>query len=69
MLKMFAFGYAGEKLTLKIRKRIFEAMLRQEMGWYDRKENGVGSLCAQLAGDASSVQGVRSNIIFCSKYK
>lgn len=59
---MFAFGYGGEKLTLKIRKKTFEAMLKQEMGWYDKKENGIGTLCAQLAGDASSVQGVRSLI-------
>lgn len=56
---MFSFGYAGEKLTLRIRKETFKAMLRQEIGWYDKKENAVGSLCAQLAGDASSVQGVR----------
>lgn len=34
-------------------------MLRQEMGWFDRKDNGVGALCAQLSGDAASVQGVR----------
>lgn len=59
---MFAFGCAGEKLTLQIRKKTFEAILRQEIGWYDRKENAVGSLCAQLAGDASSVQGVRYTI-------
>lgn len=55
---MSSFGYAGEKLTLKIRKRTFEAMLNQEMGWYDRKENAVGSLCAKLSGDSASVQGV-----------
>ncbi|XP_018573284.1 multidrug resistance protein 1-like isoform X2 [Anoplophora glabripennis] len=55
--QMFSFCVAGEKLTLRMRKKAFESMLRQEMGWYDRKENGVGALCAQLAGDASSVQG------------
>nr|CAD1918043.1 ABCB transporter [Chrysochus auratus] len=56
-LQMSSFGYAGEKLTLRIRKKTFEAMLHQEMGWYDRKENGVGSLCARLAGDSANVQG------------
>lgn len=55
---MFSFGVAGEKLTKRIRLKTFEAMLHQEMGWYDKKENGVGALCAQLAGDAASVQGV-----------
>lgn len=58
---MFSFGYSGEKLTMKIREKTFEAMLSQEMGWYDKTENGVGSLCAQLSGDAASVQGVQYN--------
>ncbi|CAG9824229.1 unnamed protein product [Phaedon cochleariae] len=56
--QMFSFGIAGEKLTLRIRHRTFIAMMKQEMGWFDRKENGVGALCAQLAGDAAGVQGV-----------
>lgn len=38
---------------------MFASMLRQEMGWFDRKENGVGALCAQLSGEAASVQGVK----------
>lgn len=32
-------------------------MLKQEMGWYDDVKNAVGSLCARLSGDCSSVQG------------
>lgn len=55
---MFSFTVAGERLTLRMRKRTFQAMLSQEMAWYDKKENGVGSLCAQLAGDAANVQAV-----------
>ncbi|KAG5894748.1 hypothetical protein JTB14_032638 [Gonioctena quinquepunctata] len=56
--QMFSFGIAGERLTLRMRKKTFNAMLNQEMAWFDRKENGVGALCARLSGDASSVQGV-----------
>ncbi|XP_072396487.1 ATP-dependent translocase ABCB1-like [Diabrotica undecimpunctata] len=52
-----SFSVAGEHLTLKIRSRTFEAMLKQEIGWYDQKSNGVGALCARLAGDAVAVQG------------
>lgn len=55
---MFSFSYAGEKLTLRIRSKTFEVMLKQEMGWFDRKENSVGALCAKLSGDAAAVQGV-----------
>lgn len=52
------FGIAGEKLTQRLRHRMFDAMLKQEMGWYDNKDNAVGSLCARLAGEAANVQGV-----------
>ena len=51
------FGISGENLTSRMRKDAFEAMLKQEMGWYDRVENNTGSLCARLSGDAAKVQG------------
>lgn len=51
------FGIAGEKLTMRLRQKMFESMLKQEMGWFDNKENGVGTLCAKLSGEAASVQG------------
>lgn len=53
------FGIAGEKLTMRLRTKMFISMLRQEIGWFDRKENGVGALCARLSGEAAQVQGVR----------
>ncbi|KAK9700678.1 ABC transporter [Popillia japonica] len=56
-LQLYTYGIAGEKLTMRLRSRMFEAMLRQEIGWYDLKENAVGSLCGKLSGEASSVQG------------
>lgn len=57
-LQILGFSISSEKLTLKIRKRAFDAMMKQEIGWFDKKENGVGALCAQLSQDAVSVQGV-----------
>lgn len=33
-------------------------MLKQEIGWFDHPNNGVGSLSARLASDAAAVQGV-----------
>ncbi|XP_060520775.1 ATP-dependent translocase ABCB1-like isoform X2 [Cylas formicarius] len=62
-IQFFAFGYAGEILTYRLRNWTFEAMLKQEMAWFDRKENGVGALCAQLSGDAASVQGAAGSRI------
>ncbi|EFA00893.1 ATP-dependent translocase ABCB1 [Tribolium castaneum] len=56
-LQIFMFSVAGEKLTMRLRSMTFIAMLKQEMGWYDRKDNGVGALCARLSGEAAHVQG------------
>lgn len=56
-LTIYSFTVAGEYLTERLRGLAFRAMLRQELGWFDDKANGTGSLCARLSGDASAVQG------------
>ena len=52
------FTAAGEGLTLRLRKMVFEAMLNQEMGWYDDPKNSTGALCTRISHDAGAVQGV-----------
>ncbi len=52
------FGIAGERLTMRLRKMAFAAILRQEIAWFDKSENSTGSLCARLSSDATNVQGV-----------
>lgn len=61
--QIWTFGIAGERLTMRLRGKMFEAMLQQEISWYDDKENGVGSLCARLSTEAANVQGVRQRIL------
>ncbi|XP_071641827.1 multidrug resistance protein homolog 49 isoform X1 [Temnothorax longispinosus] len=56
-LQMYMFGLAGVRMTTRIRKTAFSAMLKQEMGWYDEDLNSVGALCARLSADAAAVQG------------
>ncbi|XP_018319200.1 multidrug resistance protein 1 [Agrilus planipennis] len=56
-LQISMFSIAGEKLVERLRKELFGAMMRQEIGWFDDKKNGVGNLCARLSSEASSVQG------------
>ncbi|CAH8573835.1 unnamed protein product [Heterobilharzia americana] len=51
----FLFGKSGEKLVKRIRSMVFEAMLRQEVGWFDEPENQAGALTAKLATDAAKV--------------
>ena len=45
---------------MRLRGELFEAMLKQEVAWFDDKANNSGALCARLSGEASSVQGVNS---------
>ena len=63
--QMLMFAISGEKLTMRLRVQAFEAMLQQEMGWYDDPSNKTGALCTRLSSDASKVQGVRNIMIIC----
>ncbi|NWI87161.1 MDR1 protein, partial [Pitta sordida] len=56
-LQGFAFGKAGEILTMRLRFMAFKAMLRQDMGWFDNTKNSTGALTTRLANDASQVKG------------
>ncbi|XP_015214469.2 bile salt export pump-like [Lepisosteus oculatus] len=56
-LQGYAFGKSGELLTRRLRKVGFQAMLRQEIGWFDDPRNSPGTLTTRLASDASMVQG------------
>lgn len=56
-LQGFMFGKSGELLTLRLRKQVFSAMMRQDISWFDDSENAVGVLTTKLATDASLVKG------------
>ncbi|RTG82081.1 ATP-binding cassette, subfamily B (MDR/TAP), member 1 [Schistosoma bovis] len=51
----FLFGKSGEKLIKRIRSMVFEAILRQEIAWFDEPENQAGALTAKLATDATKM--------------
>lgn len=57
-LQVGMLGVSGERLTRRMRAQAFRALLRQEMGFFDRKENSVGALSAKLASEASLVKGI-----------
>ncbi|XP_034103966.1 multidrug resistance protein homolog 65 [Drosophila albomicans] len=66
-VQTFFYNLAGVWLTSRMRSTTFASIMKQEMGWFDEKENSVGALSARLSGDAASVQGAigfpLSNII------
>ncbi|XP_045448213.1 ATP-dependent translocase ABCB1 [Melitaea cinxia] len=51
------YGIAGEHLTARLRKLMFQKLLQQEIGFFDDKNNSTGALCARLSGEAAAVQG------------
>ncbi|KAL7719171.1 ABC-type xenobiotic transporter [Entamoeba marina] len=52
------FGVAGEKLLGRIRSKFYKAILRQDISWFDRKENMVGSITTRLSSDPTNVKGI-----------
>ncbi|WVZ83469.1 hypothetical protein U9M48_030611 [Paspalum notatum var. saurae] len=45
-------GWAGARLTTRVRDRLFRAILRQEPAWFDEEDNAMGVLVTRLARDA-----------------
>ncbi|CAL8368689.1 unnamed protein product [Arctogadus glacialis] len=62
-LQGYAFAKSGELLTRRLRRAGFQAMLRQEVGWFDDPGNSPGALTTRLATDASMVQGATGSQI------
>ncbi|XP_040295452.1 bile salt export pump [Bufo bufo] len=62
-LQGFAFAKSGELLTRRLRRTGFQAMLGQEIGWFDDANNSPGALTTRLATDASQVQGATGSQI------
>jgi len=56
-LQSYMFAKSGEILTRRLRRMGFEAMLRQDVGWFDDSRNNPGALSARLATDAALVKG------------
>lgn len=55
-LQTFLLSKSGVLLTARLRKKCFQAILRQEMAWFDVPENSVGALTVRLSGDCANVQ-------------
>ncbi|KAJ3133094.1 ATP-binding cassette, sub-B (MDR TAP), member 4 [Geranomyces variabilis] len=58
LLQTGALGITGERLTRRVRSTLFDAMLRQEIAWFDEKSNGTGVLTSRLSEQADRIQGL-----------
>ncbi|KAJ4849823.1 hypothetical protein Tsubulata_040648 [Turnera subulata] len=51
-------GWAGTKLTMRVRELLFRSILKQEPGWFDFEENSRGVLVSRLSIDCISFRSV-----------
>ncbi|XP_060205963.1 ABC transporter B family member 19-like [Lycium barbarum] len=47
-------GWAGTRLTMRVRSFLFKSILKQEPGWFDLDENSTGVLVSRLSMDCVS---------------
>ncbi|KAM7504957.1 hypothetical protein LguiB_003861 [Lonicera macranthoides] len=60
-LQHYFFGVVGEKATTNIRQALYSAILRNELAWFEKPENGVGSLTSQIISETSLVKTIISD--------
>lgn len=60
-------GWAGTKLTKRVRDVLFRSIMKQEPGWFDSDQNSTGVLISRLSVDCisfRSVLGDRYSVLF-----
>ena len=57
------FGFGGDNLTLLLRIRLFESILRKHIGWFDNKDRAPGVLTNIITEDISAVNGLTTEAI------
>ncbi|XP_026454965.1 ABC transporter B family member 2-like isoform X1 [Papaver somniferum] len=65
-IEHFCFGIMGERLTLRVREKMFSAILKNEIGWFDETSNNSAMLSSRLEADATLLKTIvvdRSTIL------
>lgn len=62
-IQQTAFAAASQRTVARVRIAAFSAMLRQDIGWFDREENTSGALVLCLATDAATLQVATSDML------
>ncbi|CAA0830450.1 ABC transporter B family member 1 [Striga hermonthica] len=55
-LQHYFWDTVGENLTRRVREKMLEAVMRNEMAWFDSEENESSRVAARLALDANNVR-------------
>ncbi|WWC92101.1 uncharacterized protein L201_007055 [Kwoniella dendrophila CBS 6074] len=57
-IQVVGFSSTGWDLNATLRKESFRAVLRHDIGWFDRDENSTGAVTSNLAENPQKVQGL-----------
>lgn len=63
ILQNYAFALVGSRLTKQLRLKMFESILRQEIGFFDLEENKSKILIAQLSASTGLCRNLTSDTI------
>ncbi|XP_025820769.1 ABC transporter B family member 14-like, partial [Panicum hallii] len=61
ILQHYIYGIVGEKAMKNLREALFSAVLRNELGWFEKPKNGVGFLTSRIVSDTSTVKTIISD--------
>jgi len=57
IIQSYSFNYMGQRLAQRVRVLMMAALLRQEVGFFDKESNSSGALTSRLSSDAMAVRG------------
>ncbi|KAM4085347.1 hypothetical protein ACJW30_10G020400 [Castanea mollissima] len=57
-IEHLCFGIMGERLTLRVREKMFSAILSNEIGWFDDTNNTSSMLSSRLESDATLLRNI-----------
>ncbi|XBI38532.1 hypothetical protein VPH35_123525 [Triticum aestivum] len=61
ILQHYIYGVIGETAMKNLREALFSSVLRNELGWFEKPKNGVGSLTSRIVSDTSTVKSIISD--------
>ncbi|KAJ8598387.1 hypothetical protein CTAYLR_002996 [Chrysophaeum taylorii] len=60
-IRSYAFNLAGEKVVARVRRKLFDAMLAQDIAWFDQTQ--TGDLMNRLSSDTTKLQSAATESI------
>lgn len=63
LLQLGSFEVAGERYTERLRSKLFAALMKQEIAFYDEEDNSTGALTSTLAVDAKNVNDMITKVL------